>query len=241
MKTIVEQTNQDLLIYIGTIGILLAFLFLFFYLYRRLCWILSIFNKKSENSKKKTKNPGLIKSIKNLVFIIMWSAVFGMILFSGLFFRAYSAFTYEEPVAKIITQTLKEEQSTLVKLIHLQPDMPTEQNFLIKGDQWMLEGDILKWENWINFMGFHTRYRLTRIRGRYNDVNEEINKSPSIYAINNKIDESKWKYLYRYGDKLPFVNTVYGNAVFQNNDSNNQYLIYVSNSGFVVKKIKKED
>ena len=39
--------------------------------------------------------------------------------------------------------------------------------FFIRGDQIDNQGDILKWDPLLNFLGFHTRYRLTRLRGRY--------------------------------------------------------------------------
>jgi len=236
MNGLLEQLNPDWFVYLGSAGMLLTILFLMFFLYRRARWLFSILGNKGGN---KIKNPGILKSIKNFLLIIIWLALFGMVLFAGLFFRAYYVFTLEEPVAKIATTVLEDQQSVLIKLTMLQENQTPEQRFLIRGDQWMLEGDILKWDNWLNFMGFHTRYRLTRIRGRYQAVADEISKSPSVFTIGDDLNDTSWKYLYRFGEQLPFVSTVYGNAVFQNNEENGQYLVYVSSSGFTARRVRK--
>jgi len=113
---------------------------------------------------------------------------------------------------------------------------------LIKGDQWMVEGDILKWDNWFNFLGLHTRYRLTRIKGRYIQVEDEIQQKGTIYSLVKEENHPFWRYLYKYGYRLPLVSTVYGNAVFQTAGKDEHFLIYVSTSGFVVrKKVGKEE
>jgi hypothetical protein len=108
--------------------------------------------------------------------------------------------------------------------------------FLIKGNQWMLEGDILKWDNWLSFMGLKTRYRLTRLRGRYVQVEDEIQQEGTIYSLVEEEDHPLWRYLYKYGHTLPLVSTVYGNAVFQTAGKDRHFLIYVGPSGFVVRE-----
>ncbi|MCD4691413.1 MAG: hypothetical protein K8R79_00745, partial [Calditrichales bacterium] len=153
----------------------------------------------------------------------------------------YHAFTFERPVAELIIQPLEENKTSRITLVQFyDSDSRIKGQFVIKGDQWMLEGDILKWDSWLNFLGLHTRYRLTRLRGRYLKTEDEVQNQATIYSLVEKEDNTPWQYLYRYGQKFPFVSTVYGNAAFQNTDSARRFSIYVGASGFVVREIKME-
>jgi len=58
-----------------------------------------------------------LAGLRNLILILAWTAILGMVFFMGLFVRAYYAFTYEKPVAEIITQSSEDPQTTLVTLI----------------------------------------------------------------------------------------------------------------------------
>jgi len=229
--------NPDHLLYIGAAGIFLGLVFLIIFIYRRIRWILRTMVGK------RTPRPRFFAGLRNLILILVWTAVLGLVFFIGLFMRAYYAFTYEKPVAEIMTEATQEPDTNLVTLFQSSPeDSQIGKEFLIKGDQWMLEGDILKWDNWLNFLGFHTRYRLTRLRGRYIEFKDEIHQEVTIYSLVKEEDHPLWQYLYKYGYKLPLVSTVYGNAVFQTAGKDRHFLVYVSPSGFVVKeKVGKQE
>jgi hypothetical protein len=181
---------------------------------------------------------GPVASFRNLLLIFLWTAVFGVVFFYGFFFQAYYAFNREEPVAKVSIVPYPQGQKNLVTLELYGPkDNPEIRQFEVSGDQWMLEGDILKWNNWINFLGFHTRYRLTRLRGRYIRTSDELAKPAEIYSLVEIEDHPVWGYLYRHGASLPFVSAVYGNAVFQNTDEASTFLVFTTTSGFITRKI----
>ena len=229
------QIKPDLFIYVGIVGILVGFFFFIFFTYRRIHWLIHIMKKQ------KAKSPKLLASLRNLILILMAVAISGMVLFMGFFFRAYQAFTFEKPVAEIIMQPSDEPDANLVILIQfLKEASPSSQQFLLRGDQWMLEGDILKWDNWLNFLGLHTRYRLTRLKGRYLHTEDEIKKEKTIYSLVKNENHPFWRYLYKYGYRLPLVSTVYGNAAFQFAGKEKHFLIYVSTSGFVVREKAKK-
>ena len=92
-------------------------------------------------------------------------------------------------------------------------------------------------EDWLKFLGLGTRYRLTRIRGRYVTTSAEILEKQTVYSLVEDEDHPLWRYLYKYGHSFPFVSTVYGNAAFQNADQGRRYLLSVGSSGFVVREI----
>ena len=231
MQVPITHFNPDYLVYGGAIGILLGLLFFIYFLYRRVRWIILTL------ARRETISPKLLASLRNFVLIIIWTSLFGMLLFFGFFLRAYYAFTYEEPVAEITIRSSDAPEVSRITLVQFLPDgSQVTRHFLIKGDQWMIEGDILKWESWLNFLGLHTRYRLTRLRGRYLATEAEIHGPHTIYSLVDDEDHPFWRYLYQYGHRLPFVSTVYGNAVFQASGENKRYSIYVGTSGFVVRQ-----
>jgi len=227
----------DGIILIGTLGVLLGLIFALVFIYRRVRFLTKKLSKKLA-TRKAASVPGPFSSIRNLLLIFLWVAVFGMIFFLGFFFQAYHAFTLEIPVAKVTIIPQPQSETTKIELVHYgkKEDEELKQEFELTGEQWMLEGDILKWKNWINFMGWHTRYRLTRLRSRYIRTEDEKKKPSSIYQLAEKENHPFWGYLYKHGHKLPFVSTVYGNAVFQSTKEEAEYLVFVSTSGFIVRK-----
>ncbi len=223
--------TAELFVYIGFIGVLLGILAIFFVLYRRIRWLLRTIRGK------KLTSPKILKGIRNLVLLLLWISIFSVLLFAGFFARAYHAFTWEKPIAKISIEPVGQDQTSRVTLTQfISPDSQAVHQFLIRGDQWMLEGDILKWDNWMNFFGWQTRYRLTRIRGRYIHTEDEIRQPPTIYSLVEREDDPLWRNLYELGPNLPFVDTVYGNAVFQTSDAKKVFLVQVSTSGFTTRE-----
>jgi len=223
--------NPDWPIYAGALGVLVGFLFVLIYLYRRIRRLIG------KASRKASAPPGLWAGLRNLVLIFLWIAVFGMVLFIGFFFRAYHAFTYGEPVARIVVQAGEPGDKSFLTLTQFGPGKAeTSRQFAVSGDQWMLEGDILKWANGLNFLGWHTRYRLNRLRGRYIKARDEIFKEATVYSLIEDEDHPLWRYLYRSGHNSPLVNTVYGNSVYQMTRHDGRFLVYVGTSGFIVRR-----
>ena len=223
--------DPDTIVYAGAVGVLLGLCFLILFFYRRIRRLVRVL------SGKKSVSPGFVAGLRNLVLVVVWTSVFGMLLFLGAFLRSYYAFNYEEPVAEIVTEPSDLPRTALVRLVEFKsPRGRSPRSFTVKGDQWMIEGDILKWESWLNFLGLHTRYRLTRLRGRYLSTEAEIKEKQTIFSLVESEAHPLWRYLYLYGQRLPFVSTVYGNAVFQTSAKGKRYLVYVRPSGFTVRE-----
>ena len=227
MERLISTINPDILVYAGAVGVLLGFLFLVLFVYRRVRWLISVLGRKNAGS------PGLLASLGSFVFILIWTSIFGMLCFFGFFLGTYHAFTYEKPVAEIAVEPAPELKTFMVTLTELNP--PLKRQFLIRGDQWMLEGDILKWENWLQVWGLDNRYRLTRLKGRYAQVEAELRETPTIHKLVERESDPLWALLYEYGHRLPFVSAAYGSAVFQSAEKIKRFLIAISPAGFVVR------
>jgi len=142
-------------------------------------------------------------------------------------------------VARVTITPIPEEQVNLITLEMFSDEGDNDiQQHRVSGDQWVVEGDILKWKSWVNFLGLHTRYRLTRLRGRYIRTSDAKLKPSSIYPLVEMEDHPVWGFLYRNGSSFPLVDTVYGSAVFHGSDEPSTFLVYVSTSGFLTRRIE---
>lgn len=226
-----EAFNPNLLIVLGLAGLLLGIILLLVFIKRRIFKLIG---------KEEKKLPGLSGSLRNLVSLLLLIAIGGMVLFLGFFFIAYHNFTFEEKVA-IIEVEPKGEQKSYLYLEELLDDTTSHRNeFVIKGDQWVIEGDILKWEDYVNFLGLHTRYRLNRVRGRYIKAEDEISNSPTVHSLIEDEENFLWNILYDIGHKLPFVSTVYGNAAYQMNNKPKKFEVFVTTTGFTLREVDPE-
>ncbi len=226
----------NLAIYLGAVSLLLAMATLLFMLLNR---IRRTFKRLRAHEIKHISIP---QNVLRFLFTIIWIMTSLAILFMAAFVQSFSNFTKEQLVAEVRCHAL--EDTSEVMLMQLTPivdgeEMATE-GFVLNGEQWALEGDILTWDNWINFAGMHTMYKLTRIKGRYLDIEAERNRRPSVYSLVEKEDDPQWRWLYKYGYRLRFVDSVYGNTVYTYPSTENVYQVFVTTSGFSV-KVKETD
>ncbi len=101
--------------------------------------------------------------------------------------QTYSRLTHERPVATITTRQLGPQyfEATVI-----QPgageNMPAATNlYPLHGDEWRIEAQVLKWKPWANVLGLNTQYRLDRLSGRYQSVQQEINAERSVHPLTN--------------------------------------------------------
>jgi hypothetical protein len=169
-----------------------------------------------------------------LVLILAASAV---VLFSA-FLRSYHAFTQKEMVAIVecvpLTNSDFDFGLTVIPVVR-QKQMEMN-SYPIKGDQWAIGGDILKWKDIVNFLGLHTMYRLDRVEGRYKFAEDAQTKQVSAYALGQEERGRYWSLLYKFGHKLPFVTAVYGNTVYMDPVFGVKFNIYVTTSGFMAQR-----
>lgn len=185
-----------------------------------------------------TRYLGVGQHVIRFTMAFLWIAVSAVILFLAAFIQSYRNFTKEELVAEVRCVPLQEDGAVAMHF-ELTPVLAGQKlsprPFLLKGDQWALEGDILKWDNWLNFAGIHTMYKLTRVRGRYVNFEDEINQRPTVHSLVEREDDPRWRWLYKYGHRLRFVDAVYGNTVYTYPSPESIFEVYVSTSGFTVK------
>ncbi|NIO04429.1 MAG: hypothetical protein GTN74_07370 [Proteobacteria bacterium] len=153
-----------------------------------------------------------------------------------LFAQTYEAFTREEPVARV--QCVSVEGLDYDMVLRFVPIGGEQEGFprlfRLRGDQWAVGGHILQWHPWLNILGLHTGYRITRIEGRYLKPEDELSEPRTVFDMGNSRTEVMWRWLYRHHDEIPFVGAVYGSTAYTFPGEDRTFVVTVTLSGFKV-------
>ncbi len=172
--------------------------------------------------------------IKALFFLALMA---GVALFLSL--RSYSAFTQEELVAVVQCEPAPAGASYgfLIEVRQMAGGVPgRREKFPMVGEQWSMGGDILKWKPWLVFLGAKSCHKLTRLSSRYGQARDEMEKPRAVYDLNGG-STPPWRWLTRWGVALPFVDAVYGNAVYVPVRPGRRWGVYVTHSGYLIRPL----
>ena len=149
---------------------------------------------------------------------ILLLAVAVSLLWITFLVQSYLGLTGEIKVAHIRAKpiaNLAHQMSVEVMLYDESGHVTSDNTYLIQGDEWMVQGDIIKFPAWLNIVGLHAGYKLTRLEGRYDDINLENTARHTAIPLNGG-DDTFFQTTYVHKQWFaPFVDAAYGNAVFQ--------------------------
>ncbi len=115
----------------------------------------------------------------------------------------------------------------------------TEQQYSIFGDEIQMDARLLKWKGAGNLLGFETLYRLERLSGRYTRINEEQENARSVHNLSEDAGIEFWDLVNQYSDWLPWIDAIYGNAMFVPMQNKAQYTLTMANSGLIARPANK--
>jgi hypothetical protein len=174
----------------------------------------------------------IVRSVASIIIILV--CVFTLWLSFSI--QSYLGLTGDIKVATVRAvpfENVQHEISVHITLYDQYGNISTpEQTYAIKGDEWMLQGDILKFQPWLNVVGIHSSYKLTRLEGQYQDIALEQNNQHTVVALNGG-DDDFFKSTYKQAWSSPFVEAAYGNAVILPANGHT-YTVLVSQTGLHV-------
>lgn len=162
--------------------------------------------------------------------------------------QTYARLTYERPVATIQTRQLGPQyfEATVIQPERGE-DMPAATNlYPLHGDEWRIEAQVLKWKPWANVLGLDTQYRLDRLSGRYQSIEQEINGARSVHPL--AIDDggnglpwrlSTWDTARKYRRYVDAVDTLYGGAAYMPMADGARYEVWITQSGLVARPVNE--
>jgi len=126
--------------------------------------------------------------------------------------------------------------SVEIKLYDQNGNQASDQTYLVLGNEWMVQGDIIKFPGWLNIVGLHSGYKLTRLEGRFDDPNLERTHDHTVVVLNGG-DDGFFQHTQGINWYSGFVQAQYGNAVFQSPDGGATYDVFVSQTGLYTVKM----
>ena len=177
------------------------------------------------------KQPGFFALLRGgLVGLVCLSA--GLLC---LALRSFEAFTSSTVVAEVRCQWVgpKTFNLTFVQLGNGVRQAP--QTFRLRGDQWVISGGIVKWHPWLTALGLSSYHKLTRISGRFANLEEERRAPPTAFDLNGGADRIWW-WFYRLDPFLPFVEATYGSAAFVPVEPTMLADVLVTSSGYLIQR-----
>lgn len=170
-------------------------------------------------------------SISHGFFAALLFALGFIVLLVGLNIHTYQRLTHEELAATL------EFSSSAAGTHALKLSFPDglEREFLLNGDQWQLDARIIKWQGFANVMGFDSLYRLERISGRYQDIEQEKSAVRSVHALSEDPGLSVWKLAERHQRWLPWIDTQYGSAAYAPITDGARYRAFITQSGVIAR------
>lgn len=169
-------------------------------------------------------------------FALLAAASVGIVGLGSLNLYTYQRFASESPVAQIrFTQTGPRSFSVTMNTA----DGAVRQ-FALRGDEWQLDVRMIKWTDWMTFLGEQPMYRLDRMAGRYVSVEEQRSQPPTVHALHRGDVVDLWAFARRAGDWLPGIDAAYGSSVFLPMLDGAAYEVTLSRTGLVARAISSE-
>ncbi|MFF0458265.1 hypothetical protein [Nocardia africana] len=148
-----------------------------------------------------------------------------VLLWAVTLLQTYLGLTGEVKAAHVVAKSVAGNDHTLDVELTLYGDGhhdETRRTYRIEGDLWVLQADIVELEPWVNALGFHSGYKVTRLYGQRLDgaaVSQHqtmLNGGDGDFFTDMR--DHSW-----YTE--PFIRSAYGNAVIAMPGS---YDVYIS-------------
>jgi hypothetical protein len=201
----------------------------------------------------------MAKLIGILFFIILILFVISSVGI-GLWLQTYKALTAEKLVAYVVTEELKKDDteapyfqitytpvettSALTKVFVKDSDpqdkelLDKRQELYLYGDRFMIESEVINFQDWANILGFKTIYKISRIRGEYTDIEQEQNGKRSVIDLDGGIDPVWQSLEYNQEQFSSIVESVYGSSASQGVRRNSvKWGIYMTEDGLIIRKV----
>ena len=155
----------------------------------------------------------------------------------GLNLYTYHRFTEETPVATLKFEALGERSYRVT----VDPEDQPPYQLQLAGDEWQLDVRMIKWTDWMTFLGESPLYRLDRLSGRYVSIEEARKQGQTLHALSDTRGLDVWAFARRAGDWLPGVDASYGSSVYLPMGDSMTYMVSISRTGLLARKLKDDN
>lgn len=168
---------------------------------------------------------------------------------AGLNIQTYGRLTYERPVATLQLKQLGPQyfEATVIQPAMGEGQPATTAVYPLHGDEWRVEAQVLKWKPWANVLGLDSQYRLDRLSGRYQSIEQEINGARSVHSLRPVEDVGPlpwridvWDAARKYRKWVDPVDTLYGGAAYMPMAEGARYEVWLTQSGLIARPANEQ-
>ncbi|MEX0623820.1 multidrug transporter [Saccharospirillum sp.] len=158
----------------------------------------------------------------------------GLLIISLFMFdlAAYRAFTRETVVATVSFRR-QGEQAYEVNLETNQDQQ--RRSLVLNGDEWQLDARILIWSGPLVVLGMEPVYRLDRITGRYQSLEQELNAPRTVIDLRAG---ALWS-VSMVSDWLPWISARFGSSVYLPMVDNGLFEVGLGAQGLVARPVNE--
>ena len=158
--------------------------------------------------------------------------------FVGFALTSYQRLAAEQAAAEVqIRKHADADKHYTAMVIYPSKDF---QVYDLYGDEWQIDARVLQWHGLGRVLGFDAMYRLERISGRYSGIAEEKNAKRTVHALAPPERYDLWQLAKNAKEWMPWVDALYGSAVFLPMADNTIYEVRVSPTGLVARPVNDE-
>jgi hypothetical protein len=170
-------------------------------------------------------------------------AAASMAVLMGQNAQTYARLTYERPVATLATRQLAPQYFEVTLTQPAEGEQPERTAvYPVNGDEWRVEAQVLRWKPWANVLGLDAQYRLDRLSGRYQNIEQERNGARSVHALSSDADPdglpwslSLWDTARKYRRYVDAVDTLYGSGAYMPMVDGGTYEVWMTQSGLIAR------
>ena len=159
-------------------------------------------------------------------------AVGALVLAIGVGLQGYRALTREEVAARIDVRPVGPQRFEATVRIADRPDT----TFVVAGDQLYVDAHVLKWKPIANVLGLHTTYELSRLAGRYEDIDQERSAERTVHSLTPERRIDLFTLRRRHEMLAPLVDAEYGSGTFVDVRRRAQLEVRVSTTGLLIRE-----
>ncbi|HID50292.1 MAG TPA: cation/multidrug efflux pump [Chromatiales bacterium] len=147
--------------------------------------------------------------------------------------HTYQRLTHESPVATLRFERLAPQQFRVI----LTRAGQNAEVYTLRGDEWQLDGRVLKWHGVANLLGLDSDFRLERLSGRYHDAERDAHARRSVHALSRSEGLDIWALARDHPGWVPWVDAVYGSATYMPMTHGARYAVRMTQSGLVARPL----
>ena len=147
--------------------------------------------------------------------------------------HTYRRLTHEAEVARI---RFEQTGENTFRAYLTTPDGATRLVDL-RGDEWQLDARVLKWHGLANLLGLDSGYQLERLQGRWRDPQRQRREPPTVIDLRPRAGLDLWAFARRHPGWIPWVDAVYGSAVYLPMRRGTQYRVTIGQAGLMARPV----